>query len=214
MLKRKRGAKERFYLTRDRRSWVDVSDVAGCAVPDDIFQQLMALKPEARGQIKSGGRVIDLPRYVKSYGKAYFFSGMQHEAEPIPACIRPLVEWANGTEWAKERGWTFNQALVNWLPDGHHYVGEHADDERPLDVRDECTPVLGISWGAERMLRLRPMKGKEGTSVDLRLPSGTLYVMGGRTQRTHKHQVPKIGGKKGLGTGPRVSVTLRCFKKN
>ena len=76
----------------DGRSWVDVSSVPDDTVPEDMFKQLMALKPEERGQIKSGGRVINLPRYVKAYGRPYFFSGMQHDADPIPTYIQPLVD--------------------------------------------------------------------------------------------------------------------------
>lgn len=36
--------------------------------------------------------------------------------------------------------------------------------------------------------------------------------MGGTTQKTHKHSIPKVSGKKAQNMGPRINLTFRCFK--
>lgn len=41
------------------------------------------------------GRHVSTPRYHRSYGHDYAFSGVVLAALPLPAALRPLVEWAN-----------------------------------------------------------------------------------------------------------------------
>ena len=49
--------------------------------------------------------------------------------------------------------------------------------------------IASVSLGAERLFRL---KAQNGTVVFAeRLPSGSLLIMAGQTQRNFKHEVPK-----------------------
>jgi alkylated DNA repair dioxygenase AlkB len=44
------------------------------------------------------------------------------------------------------------------------------------------------------------------------MPHGTVVVMGGTCQKTHKHAVPKVTGKKAEGMKPRINITFRIFR--
>jgi alkylated DNA repair dioxygenase AlkB len=64
-------------------------------------------------------------------------------------------------------------------------------------------PVVAIvSLGARRPLRLRPYGG--GASMKFELGQGDLFVMGGTSQQTWEHRVPKV-----KAAAPRISVTFR-----
>lgn len=39
--------------------------------------------------------------------------------------------------------------------------------------------------------RLKTKKSIEGTNMDIELRDGDLVIMGGTTQKTHKHEIPK-----------------------
>jgi alkylated DNA repair dioxygenase AlkB len=179
-----------------------------------MFARLMAIKPAARGQVRTRGRMVDVPRTQAIYGRSYWFSGKEHQALPMEPPIAEFLAYANASEFAdKARGFVFDQIVANYYADGGEYIGAHSDDERQLQVTEDGeTVIFGASWGAERVLRFRP-RDPNGFSVDIPLRDGYGYVMGGRTQRTHTHQIPKIGGKKSATIGPRISLTARCFKK-
>eukprot|EP00668_Euglena_longa_P015709 GGOE01019841.1.p1 GENE.GGOE01019841.1~~GGOE01019841.1.p1 ORF type:complete len:184 (+),score=29.45 GGOE01019841.1:37-552(+) len=101
----------------------------------------------------------------------------------------------------------FNQALINWYQNGHHYIGKHRDDESKLLPQ---SPILSISLGATRTFRIRDWRC--GTIVlDLPLTHQMVVIMGGYMQKTHQHEVPKVGGRKGEVIGRRVNITFRQF---
>jgi alkylated DNA repair dioxygenase AlkB len=65
-------------------------------------------------------------------------------------------------------------------------------------------PVVAIlSLGSERVLRMRP-KGGGGATQPFRLVPGDLFVMGGETQSTWQHSVPKVAN-----AGARISLQFR-----
>jgi alkylated DNA repair dioxygenase AlkB len=64
--------------------------------------------------------------------------------------------------------------------------------------------VIGsVSLGAERLFRLKANKGSIVWSE--RLPSGSLLIMAGQTQKRFKHEVPK----EPYVTEPRINLTFR-----
>jgi len=215
----------RLHLNARGTSWVDgwMMD----PVPDmDTFETLWALKPEKRGQVKIMGKVIDVPRFQQSYGKEYWFSGLQHEALPTPDIIRPYLDWANASEYTKMYGLgAFNQTLLNWYPNATQYIGMHSDDESDMRVGENGESIVVSMTFQEgctlRTFRMKP-KSKLGKTkevrrilgkerVDIDMSNGLVLVMGGLCQKTHTHQVPKAP-KSRSDVGRRINLTFRQFK--
>jgi len=192
----------------------------------DTFETLWALKPEKRGQVKIMGKVIDVPRFQQSYGKEYWFSGLQHEALPTPDIIRPYLDWANASEYTKMYGLgAFNQTLLNWYPNATQYIGMHSDDESDMRVGENGESiVISVTFQEGctlRTFRMKP-KSKLGKTkevrrilgkerVDIDMSNGLVLVMGGLCQKTHTHQVPKAP-KSRSDVGRRINLTFRQFK--
>ena len=83
--------------------------------------------------------------------------------------------------------------------DGRDSVAWHSDRVDPTLME----PLVAIvSLGSARTLRMRP-KPKGATRPFLLLP-GDLFVMGGTTQATWEHAVPKVAS-----AGARVSLQFR-----
>jgi alkylated DNA repair dioxygenase AlkB len=92
----------------------------------------------------------------------------------------------------------YNAVLCNLYRNGNDSVGLHADAE------PEMGPVIAsVSLGAERLFRLKRQNGEIVFAE--RLPSGSLFVMAGRTQKNFKHEVPKEPGV----DQPRINLTFR-----
>ena len=62
--------------------------------------------------------------------------------------------------------------------------------------------VAILTLGQPRRFLLRPAGGR--TALTLTPAAGDVLVMGGTSQRTWQHTVPKVAS-----AGPRISVTLR-----
>jgi alkylated DNA repair dioxygenase AlkB len=146
------------------------------------------------------GRRYRQPRLLAWYGDpgaTYRYSGRQH---------LPLA-WTDTLTALRERlqrvvGAQFNSVLANLYRDERDSMGLHADDERELGPR----PVIAsLSLGETRRFRLRHRHRKDLKSHSLHLPSGSLLVMRGDTQRHWKHEVPK----ERRACGPRINLTFR-----
>lgn len=187
-------------------SWLDMGRLPPTLVPnDEQFQYMLNVRPEENGQVMMYGKLVDVPRYQKSYGRDYTFSGMEHVSEEIPDMFQPYLTWAKSLY--KYNGERFNQMLINWYLDGSHYIGPHADDERQLHVN---SPIISISLGQARKFRIREKKTKKIVK-DVSLESGTIVIMGGKFQEEFKHEIVKVGGKKGKELKPRINITFRQF---
>ena len=86
--------------------------------------------------------------------------------------------------------------------DGHDSVAWHGDTIGRGATHDTVVAILSL--GASRTFALRPRGG--GASRRFVLDHGDLFVMGGRSQRTWEHAIPKTV----RGVGPRVSIQLRA----
>jgi alkylated DNA repair dioxygenase AlkB len=183
-------------------SWID-KGLLPVELANVNFEELWNLHPEKYNQVVMAGRVVNTPRWQQSYNKPYFFSGMAHEALPVPDSIRPYWDWANSAGYGE-----FNQILINWYANGHHYIGTHSDDESQLIYE---SPIISLSLGAERIFRLREKKSKQVVH-DIPMPHGSVVVMGGMMQNQFTHEVPKINGIKGDDVGRRINITFRQFE--
>ena len=166
---------------------------------EGAFADLWALHPNEYHQIRMCGRLVATPRWQQAYGHDYRYTGNVNKALPVPTAIKPLLDWARKTVEPR-----LNGILINWS-DGSkgHYIGSHRDSPEGLI---EEVPIVTISFGEERIFRLRPHGGNG--KIDLPVGHGTVVVIPYETNREWTHEVPKT--KK--HAGKRVSVTLRALQ--
>jgi hypothetical protein len=81
--------------------------------------------------------------------------------------------------------------LFRWR---HCFTARHSDNEAQMRRR---APVISISFGATRTFRIRerlPSGGTAGRIVtDIPLHDNDVLIMGGDMQRTHQHEITKVG---------------------
>lgn len=149
------------------------------------------------------GKTIPVPRLTAWYGndrKRYSYSGLTFHAEPwspVLTEIKRRVEAESGTR--------FDTALLNYYRDGRDSVQWHSDDEPELGRN----PVIAsVSFGATRVFRMKHLRRKELSRVDIPLHDGSLLLMQGSTQHYWKHQVPKTT----KPVGPRINITFRVVR--
>jgi alkylated DNA repair dioxygenase AlkB len=204
---------KRHDLNISKTSWIDVFLLPEHLIPKkEEMDQLWSLHPEEKGKVKIMGNVIETPRWQQSYGRSYRFSGMNHEALPIPELVKKYLDYANTLGYTKPFRFEFNMALLNWYENGSMYIGPHSDDESEMEKTSKGeTVVFSISLGQERDFKLIPKEEKD-VALKIPMPHGTVVVMGGTCQKTHKHAVPKVTGKKAEGMKPRINITFRIFR--
>lgn len=140
---------ERIQLTTE--SFLDILSTPTELLSID-FHELWTLHPEEQGSIVIYGKSTPTLRYARSYGVDYVFSGVRHVGYPIPGCLDPLkslLEMSYGF---------FDQVLVNWYTNGHHYIGSHSDNEPQIR---RCSPIVSVSLGATRKFRIRDISTKQ-----------------------------------------------------
>lgn len=177
----------------------------GGRLPDELcldetgFAELWNLHPDEYHEVHLHGRRVKTPRWQQSYGRNYHYSGQVHEALPMPSIVGPLVEWSQSTIDPR-----LNGVLLVWYDDTlGHYIGKHRDSTTNMVPG---APIVTISFGAERVFRLRPWKGRG--FHDFPTKDGRVFVMPYDTNLAWTHEVPKRASE----TGRRVSVTLRAFE--
>ena len=181
-------------------SWIE-----NVVLPDNIkcdektFEELLSLKPQERGKVVVFGKEFDVPRWQKSFGQDYFFSGLNHKAEKIehPFLIK-LLEFVN-----KHSGKEYKQMMINWYLEGTEYISPHSDDEKQLV---ENSTIYSFSFGATRDFVITSKKTDFRQVIPLE--NNTLILMGGEMQKYYKHGVPKRLKVK----YPRINITLRLYK--
>ena len=199
---------KRQALNDASTSWVDTFEL-----PDELkldqkqFDALWTLHPAEMGKVKLFNKEHDTPRWQQAYGQPYRFSGLEHKALPVPPQVQRYLDYANTLP---QYGGQFNMALLNWYKDGQHHIGYHSDDESQMrKSRSGETLVFSLSFGQHRPLSLKPKK--EGRELKVEMTNNSALVMGGLCQKTHKHAVPKVAGKKGEAMRPRINMTFRAF---
>ncbi len=100
----------------------------------------------------------------------------------------------------------YNGCLQNWyLPEDT--IGLHADDERDLQAQ---YPIVSLTWGTRRFI-LKP-RDKSLEKVEVYLEDGDLLLMGGRCQKTHRHEVPKPISTMDPETLDQINWNIRNFR--
>jgi alkylated DNA repair dioxygenase AlkB len=170
----------------DASSWVD--HVPGWVRGSDaLFLQLLRAQRWGQRERWMYQRRIREPRLTASWDGA---SGRPLEP-PILEEMRQLL--------SSRYGVVFDSAGFNLYRDGRDGVAWHGDK---IDEEIEEPVVALVSLGQPRKLLLRPKGG--GRSWPFLTGRGDLLVMGGRTQRTWEHSIPKVAR-----AGPRLTVAFR-----
>lgn len=109
---------------------------------------------------------------------------------------------------------TINSCLINKYIDGNSYIKPHRD----TDLAFGKNPVIiGLSIGQSRDIVFKRSlyfgnnkylnkkdQDKQHLNFSLSLPSGSLFVMGGASQKFWTHEIPKDNS-----SSPRFSLTFR-----
>ena len=168
-------------------------------MPSDLEkQQLWDLHPKDFPLILIHGKVVPTPRWQQSYGADYHFSGQVNKALPVPHLLSPLLEWVQ--EAVDHR---INGVFVNWYEASlGHYIGAHRDSTKFMS---EGSPIVMISFGASRTMRMRKWKGTD--RQDVVVSDGTICILPFETNLAWTHEILR----RKSDTGRRVSVTMRAF---
>lgn len=213
---------ETFPLNPDHSSWILLVKQWLPCPDEDTFDQEWNLHPPDRHMLKLFGRTVAEKRWSASWGVSYAYSGATNPARPIPpkSRVAQLLDTVN--DWvvaaaasdastqssSKER--PYNACLQNWYePDDT--IGRHSDDERALRVD---LPIFSLSWGGTRRFIVRGKDNPGKNKQEFFLQNGDLLVMGGTTQQTHTHEIPKRRVTMDPPTARRINWTLRAFNSD
>jgi alkylated DNA repair dioxygenase AlkB len=192
------GASDRLRL-RDADVYL-IRDFMPMDSADGLAMQLIEEVPWRKEQIVVWGRRLAQPRLVAWYGdkgRSYAYSGIR--LDPLP-WTRTLWELKAKVEAKADS--PFNSVLLNFYRDCRDSMGLHSDDEKELGER----PVIAsLSLGEVRTLIFKHKIVGGEKPVHLKLPSGSLLVMKGDTQKNWKHGIDK----EARLCGPRVNLTFR-----
>ena len=171
-------------------AWVDVLPgwVSGSG---EVFDRLLSEVPWHGEQRQMYERVVSVPRMLSWYG----------EGDALPHPLLVQARDALSAHYRPELGEPSRTAGLCLYRDGRDSVAWHGDTIGRSRYHD--TMVAIVSFGSPRSLVLRPRGGV--LAHRFALGHGDLVVLGGSSQRTWEHAVPKTA----RAVGPRVSVQLR-----
>lgn len=148
-----------------------------------LFDTLTSTATWSQPVVKMYDREVITPRLVARVEPG------SHES--IPRMIESLSERYDVA---------LDQVSAGWYRDGRDSVAPHGD----RIARDLPHAVVAtVSLGGSRRFLIRSKRG--GPSRGLSLGHGDLVVMGGSTQRTHEHGIPKTNSP----VEPRIALMFR-----
>lgn len=170
----------------DHSAWVDVLP-GWLHGADQVFAELLDLLPWRTGDRRMYDRIVEVPRLRAGLGDAPDLL----DRMPVLAEMQRALSARYGRE--------FVSIGFNLYRDGRDSVAWHGD----RIPREVVEPIVAlVSVGAARRFLLRPRTG--GPSRRFDCGNGDLLVMGGTSQRTWEHSVPKV-----KAAGPRISIAFR-----
>lgn len=170
----------------DATAWVD--HIPGWLQgADALFEDLLHATPWQSTTQELYGKIMVTPRLVARWTSP-------EEIQALPPVIEQIRELLV-TRYKRP----FDSIGANLYRDGRDSVAWHGD-HIPIRIVDPV--VATVSLGYPRRFLMRPRDGK--TELSLALGMGDLVVMGGSSQRTWLHAVPKVAS-----AGPRISVAFR-----
>jgi alkylated DNA repair dioxygenase AlkB len=181
---------------------VRVTQLCDAKAAQHWFERLHTEIPWGRHQVRLFGRQIDAPRlscWIGDPGTTYTYSGTRFAPQAWTPGLSELREWL-----FTHCGESYNSVLCNLYRDGKDSMGWHSDSEPELGTE----PVIAsLSFGGARKFYLRHRHNPHQRLL-LELPSGSLLVMAGATQRNYRHALPKTVRK----VDPRINLTFRSIR--
>lgn len=143
-----------------------------------------------------------------TYG--YFYSSLVAKSINPTSSIKALLVVVND-----HFGADFNGVLVNYYPDGHHYISDYSDSEAGLDAK---VGVVVLSVGATCTMHFKRTKSPPEMTAHFRdgcfkvsLADGSMIAMQGpKFQSSYTHGIPK----EPTVSEPRWSFTFRRHTGN
>lgn len=167
---------------------------------DELLRELITDTPWRHESVTIWGKTHKQPRLIAWYGdsgRQYSYSGISLDPLPWTQALTELRHTVEGLAGEK-----FNSVLLNYYRNHRDSMGFHSDDERELGP----TPIIAsLSLGATRTFILKHKTRTDLKPVRLDLPSGSLIVMKGGTQKFWKHGIDK----QTKPCGSRVNLTFR-----
>ena len=191
---------QRFIALLQENDWKNWREVDWSAVASDAIEEINFKNINwKQDYIRFFGKTVPLPRLTAWYGDAgasYKYSGIQSDPNP----------WNEGLLYIRDKiqdrtGARFNSVLLNWYRDGSDSLSWHADDEKELGPQPT---IASASFGSTREFVFKP-KNAANRRLKLRLASGSLVIMSGKTQENWVHSVPK----RKSARGSRFNLTFR-----
>jgi len=172
---------------------------------EGVLMELVRATPWRQELVTIYGKRHLQPRLIAWYGDAgqsYSYSGIVLEPLPWNKILSRLRDHVQ--DLVHEH---FNSVLLNCYRDHRDSMGFHSDDERELGP----TPIIAsVSLGATRTFVLKHKTRAELKPIRLELPSGSLLLMKGLTQKNWKHGIDK----QSKPCGPRINLTFRQIFTN
>ncbi len=166
--------------------------------PAELLAELVQDIDWRQDSVTLFGKTHPQPRLSAWYGEAaYRYSGLT--LQPAPWTTR-LAQIRDRVEAVSGHG--YNSVLLNRYRDHRDCMGMHSDDEPELGPQ----PVIAsLSLGAVRDFRLKHRSRSDLGTVKLPLPSGSLLLMAGDTQRYWRHGIAR----QSRPCDPRINLTFR-----
>ena len=184
----------------------DLFGAPGPVLPEGLKYAAGVTDPEAQARLEEV--FVSLPfeafdfhgfkgnRRIVSYGGRYDFSASRlREAEPVPGFLEPVREAA--AAFAGLAPEALAQAMVTEYAPGAG-IGWHRD-------RPEFDKVIGLSFGAAAVLRLRRREGTGWVRAALPLAPRSIYLLDGPARQDWQHSIAP-------GTELRYSITFRTLR--
>lgn len=134
-------------------------------------------------------------RKTASFGVAYNYSQITYPETEMHPALMPVCNAISDL-----LGFTPNNCLLNFYPDGNSSMGFHSDT---AEILAPGTGVATLSLGAARTITYK-LKTDRTIQYSYRLDSGDLLYMSNEVQVDWLHAILKE-----TGAGPRISITLR-----
>ena len=129
---------------------------------------------------------------------AYNYREGTRRDRPMARFLLPLCEIVSA-----RFGYFPNNCLVNYYPDGNHYISFHSDQDMEMKNR---TGVTIVSLGSVRTMTLRRI---DDPAIRRYYPlqPGSAFFMEDDVQKEWQHGVLKKAG-----AGSRISLSFRCLR--
>ena len=172
-------------------AWIDVQR-AWMRNGFDLLDGLLASDDWRAERRQMYDSVVDVPRLLRLY----------RAGEPVPWPALVDARTLLSEHYRDELGEELTSIGMCLYRTGRDSVAWHGDTIGRGATDDTVVAILSL--GASRTFALRPRGG--GASLRLVLDHGDLIVMGGSSQRTWEHAIPKTA----RPIGPRISVQFRA----